>query len=84
MVRWPGRIKAGSMSNHVMHHIDWLPTYLAAAGRPTVKDELLEGITFSEVRGGRDYRVHFDGYNFLPYLRGDRRIATPRDLIFLG
>ena len=81
MVRWPGKIEAGSVSNSIMHHMDWLPTYLAAAGRPTVKEELLDGITVAEVGGGRDYRVHLDGYNFLPYLTGEEETA-PREEIF--
>ncbi|MEM6634713.1 MAG: arylsulfatase [Pseudomonadota bacterium] len=81
MVRWPGKIEAGSISNTIMHHMDWLPTYLAAAGRPTVKEELLDGITVAEVGGGRDYRVHLDGYNFLPYLTGEEETG-PRQEIF--
>ncbi|MEM1235715.1 MAG: sulfatase-like hydrolase/transferase, partial [Pseudomonadota bacterium] len=81
MVRWPGKIAAGSVSNEIMHHMDWLPTYLAAAGRPTVKEELLDGITIAEVGGGRDYRVHLDGYNFLPFLTGEEE-SGPREEIF--
>ncbi|MEM7743085.1 MAG: arylsulfatase [Pseudomonadota bacterium] len=81
MVRWPGKIEAGSVSNEIMHHMDWLPTYLAAAGRPTVKEELLDGITVAEVGEGRDYRVHLDGYNFLPYLTGEVE-EGPREEIF--
>lgn len=81
MVRWPGKIEAGSVSNEIMHHMDWLPTYLAAAGRPTVKEELLDGITIAEVGGGRDYKVHLDGYNFLPFLTGEAE-EGPRDEIF--
>ena len=81
LVRWPGLIEPGSISNEIMHHMDWLPTLLAAAGRPTVKEELLEGITVAEVGGGRDYRVHLDGYNFLPYLSGEVD-QGPRNEIF--
>ena len=81
MVRWPGKIETGTVSDSIMHHMDWLPTYLAAAGRPTVKEELLDGITVAEVGGGRDYRVHLDGYNFLPYLTGEEEKA-PREEIF--
>ncbi|ABG30236.1 arylsulfatase [Roseobacter denitrificans] len=81
MVRWPGLIEPGSVSNSIMHHMDWLPTYLAAAGRPTIKEELLEGITVAEVGGGRDYRVHLDGYNFLPYFSGEVDTG-PRQEIF--
>ena len=43
MVRWPGKIEAGSVSNEIMHHMDWLPTYLAAAGEPNIKEKLKKG-----------------------------------------
>lgn len=68
MVRWPGRIEAGSVSNTIMHHMDWLPTFVAAAGSADVKERLMRG----NVRAiGRRYKVHLDGYNFLPYLTGE-------------
>ena len=69
MVRWPGVIEPGRVSNTIMHHMDWFPTLLAAAGRPDVKEALLEGVRVDPL--GRDYRVHLDGYDFLPYLRGE-------------
>jgi len=78
MVRWPGKIKAGSISNAIMHHMDWLPTYVAAAGDPDVKANLLKG-GVSAI--GRTYKVHLDGYNFLPYLTGETE-DTPRREIF--
>ncbi|NVO55339.1 arylsulfatase [Rhodobacteraceae bacterium B1Z28] len=81
MVRWPGNIDAGSVSNEIMHHMDWLPTYLAVAGNPDIKEQLLEGINVAEVGGGRDYKVHLDGYNFLPYLTGEVE-EGPRHEIF--
>jgi arylsulfatase A-like enzyme len=77
MVRWPGKIKAGEWSNEIMHHMDWLPTFLAAAGEPDVKEKLLTG----HQAIGRDYKVHLDGYNFLPYLTGEAE-KSPRDEIF--
>jgi len=77
MVRWPGKIAAGSISNEIMHHMDWLPTFLAAAGEPNVKEELLKGKTAM----GRNYKVHLDGYNFLPYLTGKVK-EGPRHEIF--
>jgi arylsulfatase len=76
-VRWPGQIEPGSVSNQIMHHMDWLPTFLAAAGDPQIKEELLTGVD----AGGRDYKVHLDGYNFLPYLTGETE-ETPRHEIF--
>ncbi len=76
-VRWPGKIEAGSISNEIMHHMDWLPTFLAAAGESDVKEKLLTGHRAI----GRNYRVHLDGYNFLPYLTGETA-ETPRREIF--
>ncbi len=77
-VRWPGRIEAGSVSNEIMHHMDWLPTLLAAAGSDDIKERLMQG----NVRAiGRRYKVHLDGYNFLPFLTGQTD-EGPRDEIF--
>lgn len=76
-VRWPGHIPAGSVSNEIMHHMDWLPTFLAAAGEPDVKEKLLKGHRAI----GRRYKVHLDGYNFLPFLTGEAE-AAPRKEIF--
>ncbi len=77
MVRWPGKIQAGAVSNEIMHHMDWLPTFLAAAGEPNVKEELLKG----KRAIGRNYKVHLDGYNFLPFLTGQAK-EGPRHEIF--
>jgi arylsulfatase len=77
MVRWPGKIEAGSISNEIMHHMDWLPTFVAAAGEADIKQKLLDGHT----AGDRSYKNHLDGYNFLPYLTGEAEEA-PREEIF--
>jgi arylsulfatase len=77
MVRWPGRIEAGSVSTSIMHHMDWMPTFVAAAGDADVKQKLLRGHRV----GRRNYRVHLDGYNFLPYLTGQSD-ESPRKEIF--
>lgn len=77
MVRWPGKIKAGEWSNQIMHHMDWLPTLLAAAGETDIKEKLLSG----HQAIGRDYKVHLDGYNFLPYLTGETE-EGPRHEVF--
>lgn len=76
-VRWPGKIKAGSISNTIMHHMDWLPTFLAAAGKSDMKEDLLDGYSAN----GRNYKIHLDGYNFLPYLTG-KETTGPRKEIF--
>ncbi len=77
MVRWPGRIEAGSVSNGIMHHMDWMPTFLAAAGDADVKNKLLKGMS----AGGKTYKVHLDGYNALPFLTGQAD-TSPREEIF--
>ncbi|MEE9367294.1 MAG: arylsulfatase [Pontiella sp.] len=78
MVRWPGKIEPGSWCNAIMHHMDWLPTFLAVAGDPDIKENLKEG-GVSAIN--RTYKVHLDGYNFLPYLTGEKA-ESPRNEIF--
>jgi len=78
MVRWPGKIEAGSVTNEVVHHMDWLPTFLAAAGVPDIKERLLKGGVQAI---GRRYKVHLDGYNILPMLTG-KTDESPRKEIF--
>jgi arylsulfatase len=77
MVKWPGKIKAGSVSNEIMHHMDWLPTLSAIAGENDIKGKLKSG--YSAI--GRDYKVHLDGYNFLPHITG-KEGKGPRKEIF--
>jgi arylsulfatase len=78
MVRWPGHIEAGSVTNEIVHHMDWLPTFVAAAGDPNIKGELLAG-GYEAI--GRSYHVHLDGYNILPMLTGETD-KSPRKEIF--
>jgi arylsulfatase len=78
MVRWPGKIPAGSVSNEIVHHMDWLPTFLAVAGDPDIKDNLKKG---GVPAIGRSYKVHLDGYNILPLLTGKAK-EGPRNEIF--
>lgn len=67
MVRWPEKIAAGTVSNTIISHLDWLPTILAAAGIPDIKESLYNGLKV----GDRNYKVHLDGYNFIPYFTGE-------------
>ncbi len=80
MVRWPGKIEAGSISNEIMHHMDWMPTFLAAAGEPDVKEKLLKG----HKAIGRNYKVHLDGYNFLPFLTGETKDTDRREIFYFS
>jgi arylsulfatase len=77
MVRWPGHIEPGSVSNDIVSHMDWMPTFLAAAGAPDVQEQLLTGYKAN----GKRFKVHLDGYNILPYLTGEVD-KSPRQSIF--
>jgi arylsulfatase A-like enzyme len=79
MVRWPGKIPAGVWSNEIVHHMDWFPTLVAAAGDPNIKQRLQQGISIPALN--RDYKVHLDGYNILPLLTGETD-ESPRHEIF--
>ena len=76
-MRWPGKIKPGSVLNDIASHQDWLPTFLAAAGEPDIAEKLLEGHKV----GDKTYKVHIDGYNLLPYLTGEAK-ESPRKFFF--
>jgi arylsulfatase len=76
-MRWPGKIPAGSVSNEIVGHHDWLPTFLAAAGETHIKGKLLKG----HQAAGKTFHVHLDGYNLLPYLTGKEK-NSPREAFF--
>jgi len=80
IVRWPGKVKADTVSNDIMSHMDWLPTLLAAAGDPDIKEELIKG----HKAGGMTYKVHLDGYNFLPYLTGKEEKSPREDFFYFS
>ena len=70
MVRWPGHIKAGEVSNEMFSGLDWFPTLLAAAGDAGMKERLLQG--WAPTASGTTFKAHLDGYNQLPYLTGQQ------------
>jgi arylsulfatase A-like enzyme len=72
LIRWPGVIKPGTVNNDIGSHEDMLPTLLAAASDATVKKDLLKGKQY----GGKTFKVHLDGYNLMPALKGEG--AWPR------
>lgn len=78
VVRWPGVIQPGTVFNDVMSHEDWLPTFLAAAGDPDIKQDLLDG----HQAGDMNYRVHLDGYNFMPFFKGETDEGPRREIFY--
>jgi arylsulfatase A-like enzyme len=80
MVRWPGKIKAGTVSNEIISHTDWLPTLLAAAGDAGISDKLKKGYRAGE----KHFKVHIDGYNFLPYFTGETEKGPRQGIIYFS
>jgi arylsulfatase len=79
MVRWPGKIKPGQVSNDMVAHHDWLPTLLAVAGDTQVTAKLLKGYQV----GSMTYKVHLDGYNLVPYLTGQAEKSPRESFIYI-
>jgi len=77
MVRWPGRIEAGTISNELMSHLDWMPTLAAAAGDSKLVEDMLDGKRV----GNKTAKIHLDGYDFLPYLTG-KEASGPREIFY--
>jgi arylsulfatase A-like enzyme len=82
MVRWPGNIPAGSVTNEIVHHMDWFPTFAAAAGKSDIKEDLLDG--YSSKAMGRDYRVHLDGYDVLSLLTGQTDVSPRKEIFYFS
>ncbi len=74
MVRWPGVIEPGQVSNEIISNIDWYTTLAAVGGAGDIKKKMADGASLH----GKRFKVHLDGYNFLPYLKGDEE-KGPRD-----
>jgi arylsulfatase len=78
VARWPGKIKPGQVSTEVMSHLDWMPTLVAAAGDPDLKQNLLKGTRI----GNKNSKLHLDGFNFLPYLTGAADKGPRRSFVY--
>jgi arylsulfatase len=74
MVRWPGKVKPGTVANDIVAHLDWLPTLVAVAGDTQVTEKLAKGYQV----GDMTYKVHLDGFNLVPYLTG-QVAKSPRE-----
>jgi arylsulfatase len=80
LIRWPGRIQPGSVSNEIISGLDWLPTLMAAAGEPDIKNKLLTG----HQAGSKIVKVHLDGYNQLPYLTGQQERGARKEFVYFN
>src|SRR6516225_8736355 len=80
VVRWPGKIAPGQISNEIVQHHDWFPTFVAMAGDPDVVDKLKAG--YKAI--GRTYKNHVDGYNLVPYLTGQTKESPRKLFVYLS
>jgi arylsulfatase A-like enzyme len=80
VVRWPGVIKPGTTINDIFSQEDWMPTLLAAAGVPDIKEKLAQGYDAN----GKTFKVHADGYNFLPYFKGETKKGPREEILYFG
>jgi arylsulfatase A-like enzyme len=80
LIRWPGRIQPGSVSNQIISGLDWMPTLMAAAGDPDIKEKLLKG----HQAGSKTFKVHLDGYNQLPYLTAQQPNSARTEFIYFN
>ena len=66
ILRWPGKVPAGKVENGIISGLDWFPTFVAAAGDPSIVEELKQG----KKLGDTTYKVHLDGYNQMDLITG--------------
>jgi arylsulfatase A-like enzyme len=74
VIRWPGVIKPGTVINDICAHEDFIPTFAAAAGQSDLVETLRGGSTLN----GKRFKVHLDGNNLMPFLKGDQK-SSPRE-----
>jgi arylsulfatase len=80
LVKWPGVIKPGSEINEIISHEDWFQTLAAAVGEDNLKESLMKGAQL----GNRQYKVHLDGYNFLPYFKGEVEDSPRKEFFYFS
>jgi arylsulfatase len=80
LVRWPGLITPGTVHNCIISQEDWMPTFLAAVGEPDIVEKLKRG----HRANGKNWKVHADGYNFLPYFKGEVKEAPRKEIMYFS
>jgi arylsulfatase len=81
LVRWPGVIKPGTVYNDIISQEDWMPTLLAAAGEPNLVAKLKAG---GYKANGREFKIHPDGYNFMPYFKGEAKKGPRGEIMYFS
>ena len=80
LVKWPGVIEPGRKSSQIISHLDWFPTFMSAAGDPDMKKRMLTEAPFGE----DNEPVHLDGYDFMPYFRGETDEGPRREFLYFS
>jgi arylsulfatase len=80
IVKWPGVIEPGTVSNDIISHTDWMPTIMAAVGQSDIAKKLKAGHQV----GDRTYKVHLDGYKFLPRFKGEAKEAPRKEFFYFS
>jgi arylsulfatase len=78
LIRWPGLIKPGTIYNDMFAHEDFIPTFAAAAGNPDVVAQCMKGCQL----GGKSFKVHLDGYNLIPFFKGDVKESPRQEFLY--
>jgi arylsulfatase len=78
VIRWPGVVKEGTVVNDMCSHEDWVATLMAAVGEPDIKNKLLKGYP----AGGVTYKVHLDGYNWMPFFKGELQSGPRKEFLY--
>jgi arylsulfatase len=81
MIRWPGVVEPGTISNEIVSLLDFFPTFIEVAGDPNIKEELKEGY---KADNGMTYKVHLDGYNLRPYLSGKTKTFDRKGYMYFA
>lgn len=80
LVKWPGVIRPGSHFNNMIAHNDWMPTLAAAAGDTSLVADMAKGTKLN----GKPFKAHLDGYNFLPFFKGDTKDSPREEYFYFG
>jgi arylsulfatase len=82
MIRWPGVVKPGTVSNEIVSLLDFFPTLVGAAGNTNCKEELKNG--YKSPSNDKTYKVHLDGYDLKPYLSGETKTTERKEFIYFA
>jgi arylsulfatase len=77
-IRWPGVIQPGTVVNDICAHEDLIPTFAAAAGEPDLVEKVKQGYT----AGGKNFKVHLDGYNLIPLFKGTAKEPPRKEFLY--